>query len=225
MRTIEPLAHYQDGEFDCYIIRVPNMGHLCGYIGVPAGHPWDGKGYDDIDADVHGGLTFAKPASETLFPGTQAAWYVGFDCAHAGDLVPGTARYRDPEVGLLGLMEGITGDSRLAIGGGEVLRDETFVRGEIAKLVEQARAAGYGLEHLPAIPLGDEQESDVIPKIVVVVRGGVVVSVMSQEPLEYALVDFDNEENGGKAWEHGWEPAEPWDAMDEEVAAALGDAA
>lgn len=49
------------------------MGHRCGYVTVPKDHPHYGKGYDDIDADVHGGLTFANEGT------------FGFDCAHLDD--------------------------------------------------------------------------------------------------------------------------------------------
>jgi hypothetical protein len=49
------------------------MGHRCGYVTVPEGHPHYGKGYDDIHADVHGGLTYANKGT------------FGFDCAHLGD--------------------------------------------------------------------------------------------------------------------------------------------
>lgn len=35
------------------------VGALCGYVGVPPGHPAHGQHYDRVDANVHGGLTFA----------------------------------------------------------------------------------------------------------------------------------------------------------------------
>ena len=48
----------------CLIVRGP-AGALCGYVGVTQGHPWFGKGYDDVEPcpDVHGGLTFANRCS------------------------------------------------------------------------------------------------------------------------------------------------------------------
>jgi hypothetical protein len=66
--------------FTCTLKRVPGMGHLCGYVDLPKGHPWHGEHYDDIDADVHGGLTYGKAEGD--------CWRIGFDCAHAGDFVP-----------------------------------------------------------------------------------------------------------------------------------------
>lgn len=62
--------------FECHAKRHDSMGHLCGYIQVDADHPWYGKDYNNVNADVHGGLTFS-----------DKGWF-GFDCAHAGDLVP-----------------------------------------------------------------------------------------------------------------------------------------
>lgn len=69
--------------FPLLIMRA-GMGHLCGYVGLPADHPLYGRDYESIDVDVHGGLTFSghrKCADETV-------WWLGFDCAHYGDMVP-----------------------------------------------------------------------------------------------------------------------------------------
>lgn len=77
-------------------------GAWCGYVGVPSGHPWYGQDYDTIDADVHGGLTFAGPcdddpavpADERIChvpePGEpDDVWWLGFDCHHWLDIAPG----------------------------------------------------------------------------------------------------------------------------------------
>lgn len=53
---------------------------LCGYIHVPATHPAAGKHYDDLDVQVHGGLTFTCKAID------GGRWF-GFDTGHAGDNV------------------------------------------------------------------------------------------------------------------------------------------
>lgn len=95
----------------CLIVRGPS-GALCGYVGVPEGHPCFEKEYDSAKAvtrldadddsayiDVHGGLTFAGFCQETddeskhichvPGPGEPArVWWLGFDCAHSGDLMP-----------------------------------------------------------------------------------------------------------------------------------------
>ena len=59
------------------------MGHRCGYVGVPEGHPLYGKHYDDVDVDVHGGLTFSNDE--------DGLWLFGYDCAHFDDA-------KDPEL-------------------------------------------------------------------------------------------------------------------------------
>lgn len=62
------------------------MGYLCGYVKVEQGHPWHGKHYDEVDVDVHGGLTFAQKDEPCNEGGPDSGYWVGFDCAHAGDL-------------------------------------------------------------------------------------------------------------------------------------------
>jgi hypothetical protein len=51
---------------------------LCGYVHVPKDHPHASKQYDDVDANVHGGLTFRCKAMN------GGAWF-GFDTGHSGD--------------------------------------------------------------------------------------------------------------------------------------------
>jgi hypothetical protein len=89
--------------YDCLIVRGP-MGALCGYVGVPPGHPCHGADYADIKGDggyieVHGGLTYADACDERAeegagichvpFPGRPGdVWWFGFDCGHSYDLAP-----------------------------------------------------------------------------------------------------------------------------------------
>ena len=88
------------------IIRHPVQGHLCGYVKLPLNHPWLKEarkkrwgprwfskkyqrtevGYDYAPISrvrVHGGVTFFG----TLRRG-RGHW-IGFDCAHCDDYVPG----------------------------------------------------------------------------------------------------------------------------------------
>lgn len=58
-------------------VQIMPMGHRCGYVGVSK-EVFEGKGYDDLDIEVHGGLTYARDEEDGL------RWY-GFDCAHLGD--------------------------------------------------------------------------------------------------------------------------------------------
>jgi hypothetical protein len=71
-------------------IIIHPAGHRCGYVGVPQQNPSYGKGYDSIDADVHGGLTFAG-GDKTYPVENEGLWWLGYDCAHLGDA-------RDPEL-------------------------------------------------------------------------------------------------------------------------------
>ena len=90
----------------CLAKRHGRAGHWCGYVGVPEGHPAFGKDYDDVRVatddgwpDAHGGLTYAAHCQEgdeaeaichIPDPGEpDHVWWLGFDCAHSGDLSPG----------------------------------------------------------------------------------------------------------------------------------------
>jgi len=52
----------------------------CGYVHVPEGHADERKHYDDVNVEIHGGLTFRCKAKE------GGSWF-GFDTAHAGDWI------------------------------------------------------------------------------------------------------------------------------------------
>lgn len=87
---------------DCLIVRAAATGALCGYVGVPPGHPLHGAHSDDPrveDLAVHGGITFTGRCQEGAEdgygichvpePGRPAdVWWLGFDCGHAFDLSP-----------------------------------------------------------------------------------------------------------------------------------------
>ena len=88
----------------CLVQRSP-LGAWCGYVGVQPSHPWFGKSLDECAEDlsgvvvrpsVHGGVTYAAACApehgicHVPEPGEpDDLWWIGFDCAHAGDLVPG----------------------------------------------------------------------------------------------------------------------------------------
>lgn len=88
----------------CLAKRHKRSGHWCGYVGVAEGHPAYEKGYsdEDLNPEVHGGLTFASFCDGE--PGTgichlaepgepDRVWWLGFDCAHSGDWSPQDAMY------------------------------------------------------------------------------------------------------------------------------------
>jgi len=115
------LLEFESYGFKCQVARHISQGHLCGYIKVGATHPWYGKDYDNVGADVHGGLTFARNIPDhTTF---------GFDCAHLGDLIPAMPPLSDDET---------------LFNRGDVYRDMGYVVNELIKLAKQAKEASDG---------------------------------------------------------------------------------
>lgn len=58
------------------VVQNPRLGHFCGYVQTNFGEEWH---FDDLYPtliECHGGLTY----------GVDSRGYVGFDCAHAGDV-------------------------------------------------------------------------------------------------------------------------------------------
>lgn len=87
-------------DLDCLIVR-NHGGALCGYVGLPPGHPSHGVPYQKLEdtIDVHGGLTFSGSCQENAPEGhgichipepgrPDDVWWLGFDTAHAFDLRP-----------------------------------------------------------------------------------------------------------------------------------------
>ena len=52
------IAFFLLGDLPASIHEHEHSKHLCGYLGVPKDHPWYGKDYDEVDVEVHGGLTY-----------------------------------------------------------------------------------------------------------------------------------------------------------------------
>lgn len=97
-----PWAHGPDREefkhagLPCLLLR-NKFGAWCGYVAVRAAHPYYGRdtsGEGVTDLEVHGGVTFAGHCRGEIChqpePGEpDDVWWLGFDCAHAGDVLPG----------------------------------------------------------------------------------------------------------------------------------------
>lgn len=138
---------------DCLIVRTA-LGHLCGYVGVPPKHPFHGKHYDKCDVDVHGGLTYADECQKddkehgichVSEPGREDnIWWLGFDCAHLGDISPGgRSALRD-----LGNMAGaIVGMDKASSSWledrerGETYKTFKWVKQEVTNLAKQVKDA------------------------------------------------------------------------------------
>lgn len=83
----------------------PATGSLCGYVKLPAKHPFiellkkktyyklfSGKkmviyGYDKLPIECHGGLTFGTNVRKPYHDFTKG-WWIGWDYAHLGDCCP-----------------------------------------------------------------------------------------------------------------------------------------
>jgi len=106
-------------------------GNWCGYVAVPPGHPAHGKGYDDVDVRVHGGLTYTGLCSGHIChvpePGEpDDVYWLGFDCHHCNDLAP-AFHMRGKEIGC-------HGDPT------DEYRDLEYVEAECASLAAQLHA-------------------------------------------------------------------------------------
>ena len=78
---LEFVGIYKDFRF---VVIFQPMGYRCGYVLVPHYHDVYEKRYEDINVQCHGGLTY----SSHILMGTQyPSWWIGFDCAYAGDIV------------------------------------------------------------------------------------------------------------------------------------------
>lgn len=129
------------------IVQHPHSGHLCGYVRLPRtsqlykvankkklGYKYGKaiskkkttvrRGYDARDIEglrVHGDITFAGTKPHKFARG----YWIGFDCAHAGDLCPAPSRSDEFSV----------------------FRTPEFVRQQLALLAAQVRMHGT-----PALP-------------------------------------------------------------------------
>jgi|SRR5271166_1464521 len=134
-----------------YEIVANGHGYRCGYVKVIPGHPWFGKHYDEIECRVHGGLTFASAGKACPTHDEKAEWWIGFDCAHAGDTQDWSdalwedLKERDK---VREIHESIArkypDDSELRSYWTPTIKDNDYVRAECESLAAQAQAAMVG---------------------------------------------------------------------------------
>ena len=119
----------------CIARRNMGYGTWCGYVGVPPGHPWFGKG--DVDADAHGGITYAGSCDDNPevchvpLPGEpDNVWWLGFDCGHGGiDVFPAMKA-----LGITSVMSGQLGP--------ETYKTLEYVQRQCEQLADQVLDAG-----------------------------------------------------------------------------------
>lgn len=70
----------------CYYIL--NLGtHPTAYVEVPKDHKYYLKNYDEIDIDVHGGLTYSDNYLIVEGEKITNCWFIGWDYAHFDDFI------------------------------------------------------------------------------------------------------------------------------------------
>lgn len=106
-----------------YLVLGMDIGHRCGYIQIPKGHKFFDKHYDDVDVEVHGGLTFSGKIE-----GCRGEW-IGFDCAHMNDA-------RDPSL-MTEEYKNLT--LRFAALSSGSIKTKEYVEEECIKLIEQVK--------------------------------------------------------------------------------------
>jgi len=146
------------------IRRVPDMLHYCGYVGVLSAHPLYGIDYSSYSDEVndllhpHGGVTWVghNPIGVDIadVPGSSSQikrlyenlWFIGFDCAHSGDLIPGMMTNK-----MLDIM------GSFSLQGTNVYRDYNYLSSQVTKLYNSCTT----IQALDPIVL-----SDAIPNII-----------------------------------------------------------
>ncbi len=148
---------WKDGAtaLDCLIVR-NHFGSLCGYVGVPQGHPFYGvhyaKVYQSLPDGVHGGLTYSDNCFGDICHraddgdvGGASVWWLGFDCAH----------YQDFSPGLYATVRGLSSDPAMEIlWHGKSYKAVGYVTEEVTRLAAQLRQLSVAGQCLP-LPAGE----------------------------------------------------------------------
>ena len=118
--------------------RRNSMGFWCGYIGLPAGHPWSWLA-DPHNVAVHGGVSYGQNSLTDRAVGDFSDWYLGFDCGHHGDFIPSFVT-AEPGVDPLATATRLHATYDWHI----VYRTLEYVQAELRSLAEQASRAAQG---------------------------------------------------------------------------------
>ena len=91
----EPIleTYFTYKNYKCCVL-FQSLGFRCGYVLVPRWHKLYGQLYSNKDCEAikcHGGLTYS---SHELMGQTSPSWWIGFDCAHTGDILDKESQMR-----------------------------------------------------------------------------------------------------------------------------------
>jgi len=137
--------------YPCIILRAGRGGNLCGYVAVPRSHPLHGfaiAAMDGLGFVVHGGISYAAACqnhepefrsichipiaaatTRTVYENDAArrhddAWWFGFQCDQASDVLPNALPRQRKD----NLLDGVTDRQ---------YRDEAYVFNECTRLAAQ----------------------------------------------------------------------------------------
>lgn len=114
-------------------------GAWCGYVAVPRSHPAFGHPYDDFSVRVHGGLTYSDKCQGHICHLGPRKWWIGFDCAHAFDLMPAMVAFRED-------------NHYIAWERHEIYRDLDYVMKETRELASQLKGTRVPWTQKPVNP-------------------------------------------------------------------------
>ncbi|HLD91385.1 MAG TPA: hypothetical protein VI911_10270 [Patescibacteria group bacterium] len=111
-----------------YCIKDNKIGFLCGYVFIPWYHQKYNINFQEESnsLDVHGGITYENKDLERCTILLPEGKWIGFDCAHLGDL-------QDPEYFKLPGNRNIN----LSMGRLDTFKDRNYVLNEIISMIEQ----------------------------------------------------------------------------------------
>lgn len=115
-------------------VKLMDLGHRCGYVGIAPGKQFYNIDYDDIPVGCHGGLTYGS--LEDRLADHRTTFWIGFDCAHLGDGVDYDAvihKFTDPETIKFAIEAQRTG----IFNRGSEPKSIEFVENECKRIVDQ----------------------------------------------------------------------------------------
>ena len=83
-----------------YAVIMTELGHRCGYVGIPPEHCLYGKNLEELNKiRVHGGVTYGFDNRKGYPVKTkEPMFFIGFDCGHYGDAPDPSVAARIPTI-------------------------------------------------------------------------------------------------------------------------------